>query len=81
MHLPSAAASNASFKPEWRLIEGSDWAKRTRVLDMFQRAVWRVITSLRLQRRLERIKELLGGSQMGYVAPLKRKAVSFLGGF
>ncbi|KAG2441252.1 hypothetical protein HYH02_010095 [Chlamydomonas schloesseri] len=63
---PGAAPAAAApmFRPEWRLIEGSDWLKRTRVLDKFQRAVWRVVTNQRLQKRLERIKEVL--AHLGY---------------
>ncbi|EFJ43939.1 hypothetical protein VOLCADRAFT_121366 [Volvox carteri f. nagariensis] len=49
---------------EWRLIEGSDWAKRTRARDLFMRAVWRVVRNMRLQKRLERIKEVL--AHLGY---------------
>nr|ADD85929.2 FAP221 [Chlamydomonas reinhardtii]7SQC_M0 Chain M0, FAP221 [Chlamydomonas reinhardtii]7SQC_M1 Chain M1, FAP221 [Chlamydomonas reinhardtii] len=74
VHQPSAPVGSSSsgggggsdpaFKPEWRLIEGSDWHKRTRVLDKFMRAVWRVVTHQRLQRRLERIKEVL--AHLGY---------------
>ncbi|GFR42143.1 hypothetical protein Agub_g2992 [Astrephomene gubernaculifera] len=60
----SSAAASSSFQPEWRLIEGSDWLKRTRARDMFMRAVWRVVVSLRMQRRLERIKEVL--AHLGY---------------
>ncbi|KAG2423826.1 hypothetical protein HXX76_014986 [Chlamydomonas incerta] len=59
-----ADGGGAAFQPEWRLIEGSDWLKRTRVLDKFMRAVWRVVTNQRLQKRLERIKEVL--AHLGY---------------
>ncbi|KAG2494686.1 hypothetical protein HYH03_007202 [Edaphochlamys debaryana] len=60
----ASASAAPPFAPEWRLIEGSDWAKRTRVLDKFMRAAWRVVTGLRLQKRLERIKGVL--AHLGY---------------
>lgn len=70
LHLPSPAGGAGgggaaeAFRPEWRVIEGSDWPKRTRVLDMFMKAVWRVVYAMRLRRRLERIKHVLG--QLGH---------------
>ncbi|GLI65137.1 hypothetical protein VaNZ11_008595 [Volvox africanus] len=60
----ASAASLGGVRPEWRLIEGSDWMKRTRARDMLMRAVWRVVSNLRLQKRLERIKEVL--AHLGY---------------
>lgn len=57
----SAPGGPGAYTPEWRLLEGSDWAKRVLAVQRFTRAAWSVVRTLRLRKRLARINDVLGG--------------------
>eukprot|EP00798_Chlamydomonas_sp_ICE-L_P009095 gene9095-16219_t len=57
--LPEAGSASMSFVPEWRLLEGDDWRKRTISLERFKTAVNKVVVRLRVDKRRVKIRNFL----------------------